>query len=218
MIYLYDVGKSYRSPTGRRVILHPTTLAIPSHRAVAILGRNGAGKSTLLRLISGVEPPDQGRIVRTTSMSWPIGFGGGVHSTLTGRQNAQLVADLHGADVDKVMEFVVDFAELGDYIDMRVETYSSGMRSRLNFAISFAIDFDCYLIDEATATGDKRFREKSLAAFNDRRSRSGLLFISHSPNTVRQFCDMGIVLRRGRLVPFENLEEAIRYYESEPGL
>jgi capsular polysaccharide transport system ATP-binding protein len=214
MIYLRDVEKSYPSASSRRVILKSTSMAIPTNRAVAILGRNGAGKSTLLRLLAGVEPPDRGEIIRDASISWPIGFGGAIHSALTGRQNAEFVANLHGADPDEVVAFVEDFSELGDYFDMEVSTYSSGMRARLNFALSFAIDFDCYLVDEATATGDKKFRQKSLEAFRARRQRSGVLFISHNPNVVRQYCEMGIVLRDGDLIPFEDLEDAIRFYEA----
>lgn len=214
MIYMLDVEKVYWTPKGSRVILRPTTMAIPTNRAVAVLGRNGAGKSTLLRLLAGVEAPDSGKIIRDANISWPIGFGGAVHSLMTGRQNAAFVANLYGLDTQTVIEFVRDFSELEDYFEMPVGTYSSGMRARLNFALSFAVDFDCYLVDEALATGDKRFRQKSYEAFQKRRERSGLLFISHNPNTVRKFCEMGVVLHNGMLVPFEDLEEAIRFYEA----
>ena len=143
MIYLISVEKSYTAIGSRRTILHPTTLAIPTNRAVAILGQNGAGKSTLLRLLAGVERPDSGQIIRKANISWPIGFGGAVHAMMTGRQNASFVANLYGLDVAETNAFVQDFAELGDYYDMPVGTYSSGMRARLNFALSFAVDFDC---------------------------------------------------------------------------
>lgn len=214
MIYLVSVEKFYPALGSRRVILRPTTLGIPTSKAVAILGQNGAGKSTLLRLLAGVELPNAGRIIRKANISWPIGFGGAVHPTMTGRQNASFVANLYGLDVAEISAFVQDFAELGDYYDMPAGTYSSGMRARLNFALSFAVDFDCYLVDEALSTGDKRFRQKSLAMFKKRRSRSGMLFISHNPKTVREYCEMGIVLHDGNLVPFEDLNEAISYYET----
>lgn len=214
MIYMLDVEKSYPAVNGPRVVLHPTTLAIPTNRAVALLGQNGAGKSTLLRMLAGVELPDRGDIIRDARISWPIGFSGAVHGTMTGRQNAAFLANLYGLDTTETIEFVYEFSELGEYYDMPVRTYSSGMRARLNFGLSFAVDFDCYLVDEALATGDKRFRQKSLEAFRARQSRSGLLFISHNPKTVREFCEMGIVLHRGNLVPFENLNDAIQFYET----
>lgn len=214
MIYMLGVQKSYPAVNGRRTVLHPTTLAIPTNRAVALLGQNGAGKSTLLRMLAGVELPDHGEIIRDARISWPIGFGGAVHGTMTGRQNAAFLANLYGLPPEETIAFVEEFAELGEYFDMPARTYSSGMRARLNFGLSFAVDFDCYLVDEALATGDKRFRQKSLEAFRARRARSGLLFISHNPKTVKEFCEMGIVLHNGNLVPFENLHDAVQFYET----
>lgn len=213
MIHLFDVCKRYRTWAGDRVVLHPTSLSIPTDRGVAVLGRNGAGKSTLLRMIAGVEMPDHGRIVRTTSVSWPLGFGGGINTGITGRQNVRFIARLNDTDEDEAVAFVERFAELGPYMDEPVETYSSGMRGRLSFGISLAIDFDCYLIDEATSVGDQWFRDKCSAAFAERRARSsGLLMVSHNAGTIREYCDIALVLYRGQLVPFADLDEAIHFY------
>jgi capsular polysaccharide transport system ATP-binding protein len=213
MIHLVDCSKYYPTSAGDRIILHPTTLTIPTDRGVAVLGRNGAGKSTLLRMIAGVESPDTGRIIRTVSLSWPLGHSGGISSHMTGRQNARFVARLAGVDEAEVEAYVEEFAEIGPYLDEPVGTYSSGMRSRLSFGISFAIDFDCYLIDEGTSTGDRWFIDKCQAAFAERRARaSGLLMVSHSPDTIRQFCDIALVLYRGHLVPFSDLDSAVQFY------
>ncbi len=213
MIHLIDVCKSYRTKSGDRVILHPTTLTIPTDRAVAILGRNGAGKSTLLRMLSGMEPPDFGSIEKRASLSWPIGAGG-IDAKMTGRQNTRFIAGLCGVDKGYAVDFVETFAELGPYMDEQVRVYSAGMRSRLSFGISLAVEFDCYLVDEGIGAGDRWFREKCLSAFEERRRRSGLLMVSHNPSTVKSYCEMGLVLYKGHLVGFSNLGDAIRFYEN----
>jgi capsular polysaccharide transport system ATP-binding protein len=213
MIHLIEVSKKYSTWAGDRVILFPTSLTIPTDRGVAVLGRNGAGKSTLLRMIAGVEMPDHGRIVRTVSVSWPLGFSGGMSRYMTGRQNVRFIARINDADEDKVLAFVENFAELGPYMDEPVGTYSSGMFGRLSFGLSLAIDFDFYLIDEGVGAGDQWFQDKCAEAFADRRRRSsGLLMVSHSPHHIQQYCDVGMVLYRGHLVPFDDLEQAIHFY------
>ena len=213
MIHLLDVSKQYSTWAGDRIVLFPTTLTIPTDRGVAILGRNGAGKSTLLRMIAGVETPDHGRIVRTVSVSWPIGHSGGINADMTGRQNARFIARINGADEDEVVAFVEDFAELGPYMDEPVGTYSSGMGGRLNVGLSLAIDFDVYLIDEGMSAGDQWFRDKCAAAFAERRRKaSGILMVSHNPGTIASYCDIAMVLYRGQLVPFANLDDAVHFY------
>jgi capsular polysaccharide transport system ATP-binding protein len=213
VIHLVEVSKHYRTRAGDRIVLFPTSLTIPTDRGVAVLGRNGAGKSTLLRMIAGVELPDYGRIVSTVSLSWPLGYAGGVSLTMTGRQNVRFIARLNQIDEDDVVAYVEEFAELGPYLDEPVSTYSSGMRGRLSFGISLAIDFDCYLIDEATSVGDQWFQDKCAEAFADRRRRSsGLLMVSHNPGSIRQYCDVGMVLHRGYLIPFADLDEAVHFY------
>lgn len=213
MIHLIDVSKQYSTWAGDRIVLFPTTLTIPTNCGVAVLGRNGAGKSTLLRMIAGVEMPDRGQVVRTVSVSWPLGYGGGVNPNMTGRQNVRFIARINGTDEDEAIAFVDDFAELGPYMDETVETYSSGMRGRLNFGISLAIDFDFYLIDEGVGAGDRWFRDKAAAAFAERRRRSsGILMVSHDPHTIEQYCDIGMVLYRGQLVPFANIDDAVHFY------
>ena len=150
MIELSHIHKTYPLKNGERnVVLNDVNLKIEEGRSIAILGLNGAGKSTLMRIIGGAEAPDSGKVIRTSKVSWPIGFSGCFHGSLTGRENLRFVSRIYGADIKAVTEYVEDFAELGKYLDMPVKTYSSGMKSKLAFGLSMAIQFDFYLIDEA---------------------------------------------------------------------
>ena len=147
MIELQHVCKSYPLKEGQHVVLDDVNLRMEEGKNIAILGLNGAGKSTLIRIIGGAEAPDSGKVIRTSRVSWPIGFSGCFHGSLTGRENLRFVSRIYGADIREVTRYVEDFAELGDYLDMPVKTYSSGMRSKLAFGLSMAIQFDFYLID-----------------------------------------------------------------------
>lgn len=209
MIELDGVSKSYRSGMSRRVVLDEVSLAIPGGRSLGVLGANGAGKSTLIRLLSGVEPPDRGRVVRRARVSFPLGFGGTFDRHLTGRENVVFLARIYGADVRRVLRYVEDFAELGDYFRMPVGTYSSGMLAKLAFGTCLAIDFDVYLIDEVIAVGDARFQARCQSAFEARMSRADIIMVSHSYQTIRTYCDAGAVLSDGRLTLFDDLGAAI---------
>ena len=178
MIRLDNVSKFFVTRKGRKYILNDVSLEIPSGLNVGVLGRNGAGKSTFMRLLAGVDTPNSGTISTSYDMSWPMGLAQGLQVAMTGRENARFVCRILGTARDEVagkLAFIEEFAEIGDYIDMQVRTYSSGMRARLNFAISMAFDFDCYLIDELTSVGDKGFREKSRQALLDKKDRSNFL-------------------------------------------
>lgn len=135
--------------------------SFPPGARVGILGRNGAGKSTLIRLVGGEDIPDSGRIVREGRISWPIGFGGCFHGRLTGRENLRFVSRIYGRSIRQVTDFVNDFAELGEYMDLPVGTYSSGMKAKLSFGLSMAMEFDFYLVDEVTAVGDAAFKKNA---------------------------------------------------------
>lgn len=213
MIRLADVTKAYRTRAGLHVVLDAVTCAIPARCNLGILGGNGAGKSTLLRILAGIELPDVGQVERTGRVSWPIGFSGGFSGSLTGEENCRFVARVYGQSVDRVVGFARDFAEIGEYFFMPVRTYSSGMRARLAFGLSMAIDFDYYLVDEVTAVGDKRFQERCREAFRKRSSHASVIIVSHQMNTIRDYCDRCAVLRSGRLRLFDDLEEAAREYE-----
>jgi capsular polysaccharide transport system ATP-binding protein len=216
MILVDDVHKRYQTEHGPgKWVLQGISMTIPTTTSVGLVGRNGAGKSTLLRLIGGVDTPTRGRIERRCRVSWPMGFGGGLQGSLTGRQNAKFVARIHGheLDVGDRLEYVEDFAELGEAFDEPVKTYSSGMRSRLQFGLSLAFDFDVYISDEVTATGDAAFRAKAAAAFKKLAGRAGLIMVSHSAGTLRQFCSAGIWLHDGHAQWFDDIEEALKAYQ-----
>jgi capsular polysaccharide transport system ATP-binding protein len=222
MIELRKVHKSYATVAGPNVVLDDVSVTFPHHESVGILGRNGAGKSTLLRIISGVEQPDAGKVFRTGRISWPIGFAGGFSNALSGEENCRFVARIYGEDIDRVVgyarDFVVyarDFAELGAYFQMPVRTYSSGMRARLAFGLSMAIDFDIYLVDEVTAVGDKSFQEKCRRAFVARQERSSVIIVSHQLGTIRAYCQRCAVLSRGKLVLCDSVKEAAKLYEEQ---
>jgi capsular polysaccharide transport system ATP-binding protein len=213
MIHLENLTKYFRTRKGYQTIVENLTATFPTGKSVALLGRNGAGKSTLLKLIAGTIRPTAGRVMSTGSVSYPVGFAGSFHNDLTGAQNTRFVARLYGYDTDRLLEFVEDFAELGEHFHMPMRTYSSGMRSRLSFGVSMGIPFDTYLVDEVTAVGDGAFRSKSVAIFDDRMKRSGAVFITHSPEMVRRMCTMAAVLEHGKLTFFEDIEEALALHE-----
>lgn len=213
MISLENVFKYYKASGHVKVVLDHVNLQLRPGRNYGILGVNGAGKSTMLRLIAGTELPNSGRIKSSVRLSWPLGFSGGLHPSLTGRENVQFVARLYGQNMRKTINFVEDFAEIGSYIDAPIMTYSSGMIARLAFGLSMAIDFDCYLIDEVTAVGDARFSTRCREEFDKRRRRSDIVMISHDLNTLRDYCDWGIVLAGGHAYVFPNMDDAIELYK-----
>jgi capsular polysaccharide transport system ATP-binding protein len=217
MIIFQNVSKRYHAHRGEKCILAPTDCTFPSGHNVGILGGNGVGKSTLMRMIAGAEEPDTGRIRRSGRVSFPLGFSGTFHPYLTGRQNTTFVARVYGENIRKIVNFVADFAELDDYFDMPIHTYSAGMHARLAFALSLAIDFDVYLIDEVTAVGDIRFRQKCDTAFRERMARSDIIMVSQDNQTIRAYCDVGAVLADGRLQFFPTIEEAMQIYRLSAG-
>lgn len=213
MIQFEHVSKAYRGRNGQKVILSDFSGTFMPGRNVGILGHNGAGKSTLFRLVSGAEPPDRGRITRKGTVSWPLGFSGSFHGGLTGRENLRFVCRVYGFPFAEAMAFVEEFSELGEYLDMRVSTYSSGMKARLAFGASMALRFDYYLIDEVVAVGDAQFKKKSRAVLNDRLKTSTVLLVSHSAQLLKEYCDVGGVLHRGELKFFDTIDEAIAVHE-----
>ena len=213
MIEFIDVHKSYHLKGVQKTILDGLTFAFPPDKNVAILGQNGAGKSTLLRLISGAELPDRGRIRRNAKISWPLGFGGGFNGQMTGLENVRFIARMYGEDTEEIVDYVKSFSELGESIRLPIKTYSSGMRARLAFGVSMAIDFTYYLIDEVTAVGDARFKKKCEKVFEEKMEQSKIIMISHSSGTIRKFCDAGYILNDGTLTAYDSIDAAIRQHE-----
>jgi capsular polysaccharide transport system ATP-binding protein len=214
MIELRSVTKMYPTVAGPKVVLDQLSFVFPDRVSVGILGHNGAGKSTLLRILGSAEHPDAGDVKRSGRVSWPIGFAGGFNGSLSGEENCRFVARIYGADIDPVVDYARNFAEIGDYFWMPVRTYSSGMRARLAFGLSMALDFDTYLVDEITAVGDTSFREKCRREFAARQERSSVIIVSHNIKTIRSYCDLFCVLRDGRLHAFEKIKDAKRAYEA----
>ena len=215
MIEIRNLTKYYPVKNGVRYVLRDVSLTIPSRTNLAILGPNGAGKSTLLRMIGGAEPADSGTILTDQEISWPLGLSSGFQGSLTGRENVLFVCRINGLSFDEsryVISQVVDFAEIGEYFDMPVSTYSSGMKGRLSFGLSMAFEFDVYLIDELTSVGDTIFREKAKAAFESIRKRASLIFVSHNIKTLRQSCQSALFMRDGMADFYPDIDEGIQAY------
>jgi capsular polysaccharide transport system ATP-binding protein len=215
MITVEDVYKRYQTDHGAGPwILKGVSFTIPHNLSVGLVGRNGAGKSTLLRLIGGIDVPNKGRIVRNCNMSWPMGYGGGLQSSLTGRQNAKFVCRIHGYDLEMAekIAYIQDFAEIGRYFDEPVKTYSSGMRSRLQFAMSLAFNFQIYISDEVTAAGDTSFKQRAFDAFKKLSEEASLIMVSHSESTLKSFCTAGILLIEGKVQWFDKIDDALKAY------
>lgn len=213
MIEFRGVSKWYHTPHGRKVVLDGLDLTLPPGTKLGVLGRNGAGKSTLLGMIGGTIKPNRGEIVKRAAISWPLGLGGTYHQDLTGAQNVRFVARIYGVDTEALVAYVADFSELGDFMDMPVRSYSSGMRARLAFGMSMGVSFDWYLVDEITAVGNSRFKRKSLEVFKDRLQNAGLMMVSHSNRTIREYCTSALVLEGGRAVYYDDVSLALAAHE-----
>jgi capsular polysaccharide transport system ATP-binding protein len=213
MIELHDVCKKYTTRTGERLVLDRVNLKIRPGEKLGILGKNGAGKSTLIRLLSGAEHVSSGTIRRDMSISWPLAFTGGFQGSLSGLDNLKFICRVYGVDFRSRIEFVQEFSELGVYLREPVRTYSSGMRARLAFAISMAVDFSCFLIDEVIAVGDSRFHEKCRAELFERRKDRAMVIVSHMPDQIQAHCDRAGVLHDGQLRVFDTVNEAYGFYQ-----
>lgn len=211
MIEIENLTKSYRLFPGRRLVLDKINLSVPEPINLGILGRNGAGKSTLLRIIAGVAPYDSGKLVRNGLFSWPLGLKG-MGGNLTGADSCDFVADIYNVDPEEIRAFVQDYAELGEFFYKQTRTYSQGMRARLAFGICMAVDFDVYLIDEGTATGDKRFRKRAREVFGGKLKNSKVIVVSHSDGALKKYCDDACVLEGGTLSPVMPLKEALELH------
>lgn len=209
MIVLENLTKQFTLNGRRKIVADNINAVFPTGVSIGLLGRNGAGKSTLLQMIAGTILPTSGRILTTGEISWPVGLASSFHRDLTGEQNVLFIARIYGVDTNMMCDFVQEFAELGDHFRMPFRTYSSGMRARLAFAASMAVPFETYLIDEVTAVGDAKFRQRSEEIMNARLGKSAAIVVSHSFGTLRRICQAGAVLDNGRLTYYPVLEEAI---------
>ncbi len=221
MIIVEDVHKRYLTKHGPgKWVLQGVSFTIPPKLNVGLIGANGVGKSTLLRIIGGVDQPNKGRVERHCRVSWPMGFGGGLQGSLTGRQNAKFVCRIHGHDDDipDRIAYIQDFAEIGEAFDEPVKTYSSGMRSRLQFALSLAFDFDVYISDEVTATGDAAFKKKAADAFKNLADHASVIMVSHGEGTLKQFCSAGILIQNGKAHWFDQIDDALKAYKNSQPL
>jgi len=214
MIICRDVCKSYPMGRTRKHVFSGLNFTLAEGERFGLLGRNGSGKTTLIKLIGGVELPDSGKIKRQMRVSWPLGFAGGFQGSLTGYDNARFIARIYGRDYRDLADFVEDFSELGKQLKMPVKTYSSGMRARLAFALSLAIEFDCYLIDEVIMVGDQNFQRKCIDELFEKRQNRALLLATHSEHFVREYCDRALVLNNGQAAVYDDVSEAISAYDA----
>lgn len=213
MLEFRNVSKSFWTGQQRKVILLNASFEIPFGHNVGVLAPNGAGKTTLINMIAGFELPDDGEIIRHVRFGPPIGFAGALSKKLTGRENVRYAATIHGLEPDHILADCIEFARIDEYIDMPVETYSSGMRARLAFALSMAMNYDVILVDEAMSVGDKDFRERSRRMLRERLKTTSLFMVSHNAKTLREFCNSAAVLRNGKLYYFDRLEDAKALYD-----
>jgi capsular polysaccharide transport system ATP-binding protein len=220
MLSVENISKVYETRQGPYKVFEDVSFQLERGRNIGILGRNGAGKSTMIRLISGAERPTSGRIRRGMRVSWPLAFVGAFAPNLTGLDNLKFICRVYGVEYKPLIKFVEDFTELGNFLREPVLHYSHGMMTRLGFALSMAIEFDCFLIDEAMIVGDARFHDRCHNELFDKRKDRSFILVSHDANAIKRFCENAVVLADGRLHAFPTVDEAYAFYmktlESKP--
>ena len=202
-----------------KLAVNDVSFQIRRGESVAFLGKNGAGKSTILKMMTEVAFPTSGEIMIDGRVSALLELSSGFDMEMTGRDNIYLKGQLYGLKNSEIAEredTIVDFAELDEYIDQPVRSYSSGMKARLGFAISVNARPDILIVDEALSVGDKAFRQKCKNKVSEIMADEDvtLLFVTHSLATAKDFCKRGIVLEKGKLLFDGDIEEAIEFYDS----
>lgn len=216
MIEFNNVSKYFPTPAGKHYILKNVTLTLPGDKNIGVFGANGSGKSTLMNLLAGVDQPNRGSIRIKGNVSWPLGLTG-YQGSMTGRENATFICRVYGksnAEIKEKVSFIKAFSEIGDFFEMPLKTYSSGMRSKFSFAVSMAFDFDYYLIDELTAVGDAAFKKKCQQMFEEKKSRANFLFVSHNMQELKRQCDMGIFIKDSKIHVYDRIDDAIAAYSA----
>ncbi|MBC7676172.1 MAG: ATP-binding cassette domain-containing protein [Rhodoferax sp.] len=214
MIEFENVSKSFWTGKKRKVILDRASFRVELGNSLGILAANGTGKTTIINMMAGLEKPDEGRVTRTSRISFPLGFMGGVVSKHTATENARFIARLYGLDPDYVESFCRWLCGLEEYFDMPLAIYSAGMKARFSFSLMLALEFDIYLIDEGMpATTDVEFNRKAGSLLRDRMKDATVVIVSHQAKTLEKFCSSAAVLKNGQLYMFETLEEAKQLYD-----
>jgi capsular polysaccharide transport system ATP-binding protein len=212
MINVVDIVKDYHVAKGKRRVLDRVNFKVARGQKLGILGRNGAGKSTLIKIIGGVELPTSGYVEQTMSVSWPLAFGGAFQGSLSGLDNLRFICRIYNLDYNTTRQFVDDFAELGSQLGEPVKSYSSGMRARLAFALSIAIEFECYLIDEVIMVGDARFYQRCQDELFSKRGDRALVVVSHDMNFIRDVCDTAAVIHNSVFTMTDSVQDAVDLY------
>lgn len=204
-------------PYKEKKAVNDVSFEIKRGEAVAIFGKNGAGKSTVLKMITGVTFPSKGQIEVNGRVSALLELTSGFDPEFTGRENIYLKGRILGLkenEIKKLEPKIVKFAELEEYIDQPVRTYSSGMKARLGFSINVNIEPEILIVDEALSVGDEEFKKKCTKKINEiiEKDNVTLLFVTHSANVAKEFCKRGIVMKKGKIVCDTSIEEAIENY------
>lgn len=217
MIKLENLTKYFDLKDGQRHYLFDNiNFTFPEDCSIGLLGANGAGKSTLLRILCGIVTLDHGKVITDKLLSWPVGLSGGLQAKLSARDNAKFVCRVYGLWGEAMRErvsFIEEFAAIGKYFDQQIGSFSSGMRSRVAFALSIAFDFDYYLFDEITAVGDAAFKKKIAAFYDEKLKTSKFLMVSHNMNEIEKWCDKVVIVENKQLTTYDDVSEGIKVYQ-----
>lgn len=210
-----------RNRKTKHVVLNDISLEIRKGESVALIGVNGSGKSTLLKLLNKIIYPEKGEIIINGKVSSMIELGAGFNTDFTGRENIYFNASMYGLgrkDVDPIIDEIIEFSELGDFIDTPVRTYSSGMYMRLAFSIAVNVQAEILLIDEILAVGDAHFQDKCLNKMKELKQQGKtMVFVSHSVPQVKSFCDRAVWLYNGQIRLDDKTDVVIEEYLKEQG-
>ena len=212
MLVVRNLAKEYVQEGRKKRLFQNLSFTLAPSERLAVLGRNGQGKSTLIKILGGVLAPTSGDVRWSMTASWPLGFGGAFQGALTGIDNIRFLARIYDRPAGRMLQEVESFAELGDALTMPVKHYSSGMRARLAFGMSLAIEFDCYLIDEVIAVGDALFRARCETELFEKRASRSFIIASHDMHFLRSTCNRAIVIERGQAQLLDSVDEAIEIY------